>query len=109
MAGRQSIVSNPQPTITSNQSVTKKLEPIANKPVANANLVKKLEREVAEIEAKVTDLEHQMATLEGKMADPKVFKDNHAMQKTNSDYEVVKLELKKMNGLWEAKMLEMEG
>ncbi|WP_394991083.1 ABC-F family ATP-binding cassette domain-containing protein [Emticicia sp.] len=106
---KQSIVSNPQPTITSNQSVTKKLEPIANKPVANANLVKKLEREVAEIEAKVTDLEHQMATLEGKMADPKVFKDNHAMQKTNSDYEVVKLELKKMNGLWEAKMLEMEG
>ncbi len=62
---------------------------------------------MAEIEAKITDLEHQMAHLEGQMADPKVFKDNHAMQKTNSDYEVVKVELKKANDLWEAKMLEM--
>jgi ATP-binding cassette subfamily F protein 3 len=67
-----------------------------------------LEREVAEIEAKITELERQMALLEGKLADPAVFTDNHALQRTNSDYELVKMDLKQKNELWEAKMLEME-
>jgi ATP-binding cassette, subfamily F, member 3 len=104
---KKSAVVNPTSTVSVAQP-TKKVEMLPNKPVANANVIKKLEREVAEIETKISDLEHQMATLEGQMADPKVFKDNHAMQKTNSDYEVVKIELKKANDLWEAKMLEME-
>ncbi len=104
---KQNVVSKPQLVVNSPQA-NKKVETVLNKPVANANLIKKLEREVAEIEEKISDLEKQMAVLEGKMADPNIFKDNHAMQKTNSDYELVKMDLKAKNDLWEAKMLEME-
>lgn len=106
---KKAIINSPQVPIPANTQSAKKAETTVNKPVANANLIKKLEREVAEIETKITDLEHQMAHLEGQLADPNIFRDNHALQKTNSDYEVVKLELKKMNDLWEAKILEMEG
>ena len=104
-----SIVNKSQTNVQPAKKVETTAGGVTSKPLLNANLIKKLEREVAEIELKITDLEHQMAQLEGQMADPKVFKDNHALQKTNSDYEVVKLELKKANDLWEAKMLEMEG
>lgn len=106
---------NKKSAVSSGQSATnisqlvKKVETVINKPVANANQIKKLEREVAEIEAKITELERQMALLEGKLADPAVFTDNHALQRTNSDYELVKMDLKQKNELWEAKMLEMEG
>ncbi|WP_435355495.1 ABC-F family ATP-binding cassette domain-containing protein [Emticicia sp. SJ17W-69] len=106
---KKAIINSPQVPTPANTQSAKKAETTVNKPVANANLIKKLEREVAEIETKITDLEHQMAHLEGQLADPNIFRDNHALQKTNSDYEVVKLELKKMNDLWEAKILEMEG
>ena len=100
--------SAPQPTVSSVQTAQKTLSAPTNKPVANANAMKKLEREIAEIEEKISNLEMQMAVLEGKMADPNIFKDNHAMQKTNSDYELVKMDLKAKNDLWEAKMMEME-
>jgi len=105
---RKAAISSPQPAVSVSQP-SKKAETITNKPVLNANTIKKMEREVAEIEAKITDLEHQLATLEGKLADPSNYSDNHALQKLNADYEVVKVELKKANDLWEAKMLEMEG
>ena len=100
--------SAPQPTVSSVQTAQKTFAAPTNKPAANANAMKKLEREIAEIEEKISNLEMQMAVLEGKMADPNIFKDNHAMQKTNSDYELVKMDLKAKNDLWEAKMMEME-
>ncbi len=105
---RKSAASNQQAAVSSLQPV-KKAETATNKSAANANQIKKLEREISEIEAKITDLEHQLATIEGKLADPSNYSDNHALQKLNADYEVVKVELKKANDLWEAKMLEMEG
>ncbi|MFY7908332.1 MAG: ABC-F family ATP-binding cassette domain-containing protein [Emticicia sp.] len=105
---RKSTVHSSQSTVSTSQP-TKKVETVSNKPVANANQIKKLEREISEVEAKITDLEHQLATIEGKLADPSNYSDNHALQKLNADYEVVKVELKKANDLWEAKMLEMEG
>ncbi|GGD57465.1 ABC transporter ATP-binding protein [Emticicia aquatilis] len=105
---RKSVASNQQAAASASQPV-KKVETVTQKPAANANLIKKLEREISEIEAKITDLEHQLATIEGKLADPSNYSDNHALQKLNADYEVVKVELKKANDLWEAKMLEMEG
>jgi ATP-binding cassette subfamily F protein 3 len=104
---KQSTASNSHPSANLSQPV-KKVETVTNKPIANANTIKKLERELVEIEAKITELERQMALLEGKLADPAVFTDNHALQRTNSDYELVKMDLKQKNELWEAKMLEME-
>ena len=105
---KPSTASNSQPSANVSQPI-KKVETFTNKPIANANTIKKLERELVEIEAKITELERQMALLEGKLADPAVFTDNHALQRTNSDYELVKMDLKQKNELWEAKMLEMEG
>jgi ATP-binding cassette subfamily F protein 3 len=105
---KQSTANNSQSSANVSQPI-KKVETFTNKPTANANTIKKLERELAEIEAKITELERQMALLEGKLADPAVFTDNHALQRTNSDYELVKMDLKQKNELWEAKMLEMEG
>ncbi|CAH0995367.1 putative ABC transporter ATP-binding protein YheS [Emticicia aquatica] len=106
---KKSITNAPQPSVNTSSQNVKKVDAPANKPIANANTIKKLEREVAEIEAKITELERQMALLEGKLADPAVFTDNHALQRTNSDYELVKMDLKQKNDLWEAKMLELEG
>lgn len=73
----------------------------------NQNQIKKLEREIEEIEAKITELEKQKTLLEEKLADPTIFGDSSTLQKTNIDYEQTKVELIKMNEVWESKMMEI--
>lgn len=104
---RKSLASTPPaPSI---ETVTKKVEASAPiKTSLSSNAIKKLEREIAEVEAKITDLENKKVAFEAKLADPEIYKDPQVLQKTNNDYEALKVELQKANDLWEMKMMELE-
>ncbi|AFK04855.1 ABC transporter related protein [Emticicia oligotrophica DSM 17448] len=104
---RKSLASTPPaPSI---ETVTKKVEASAPiKTSLSSNAIKKLEREIAEVEAKITDLENKKVAFEAKLADPEIYKDPQVLQKTNNDYEALKVELQKANDLWEIKMMELE-
>ncbi|WP_064196950.1 MULTISPECIES: ABC-F family ATP-binding cassette domain-containing protein [Emticicia] len=104
---RKSLASTPPaPSI---ETVTKKVGASAPiKTSLSSNAIKKLEREIAEVEAKITDLENKKVAFEAKLADPEIYKDPQVLQKTNNDYEALKVELQKANDLWEIKMMELE-
>lgn len=105
----------------SNRSIiTKESEVQASEPIKsatpkqtsksnqNANAIKKLEREIADIEVKISKLEQKLAEIEANLTNPDIFNDSSALQKTNTEYEKIKNELKVANDFWEEKMLELE-
>jgi ATP-binding cassette, subfamily F, member 3 len=91
------------------QNVVVEKKPAAVVNPANTNLIKKLQKEIEEIEAKVSDLEVKKANFEEKLADPTIYGDADKLQKTSAEYESTKRDLSKMNQLWEDKMMELEG
>ncbi len=96
----------PEPLVSENAKI------IPNKPTIksnqNANAIKKLEREIADIESKIGKLEQKLAEIEEKLTNPAIFNDSTILNQTNIEYETIKNDLKKANDLWEEKMLELE-
>ncbi len=98
--------------LTAQKVESKKVETkVAEKPKPSQkdqNLLKKLERELAEVEDLISKMETEKVDIEHKMADEAVFSDETKLQELNRAYEKIKAELAKANEIWEEKMMALE-
>ncbi len=74
----------------------------------DANQLKKLEREIADIEESISQLEDKKRDIEASLGDEAIFSDSNKLAACNLAYEKIKNDLTLKNELWEEKMLMLE-
>lgn len=89
-----------------------KAAPVETKPAEKTQPsgvnVKKLEKEIEELEQRINEFEAKKAAVETELAEEKVFNNPDLLKKTNTTYAQIKSELEKLNQVWEEKMLCLE-
>ena len=73
------------------------------------NRAKKLERDIAEIEARIEQLEGEVAAAEAQMARPEVAADYEALAQAQAQYQALHTAIATATADWEALHLELEG
>ncbi|GGC01628.1 ABC-F family ATP-binding cassette domain-containing protein [Dyadobacter sediminis] len=98
------VKSNPQPAASSNAQKSN------GKPVSNedAQKLKKVQKQIEELEASIENLEIKKTETETKLADPKIYNDNAALAELNFSYSDIKKKLEQSTETWENLMLEVD-
>ncbi|KAA6430364.1 ABC-F family ATP-binding cassette domain-containing protein [Dyadobacter flavalbus] len=108
----KAVVSSAPPQVKSNQQPAANSNPQKSngKPVSNedAQKLKKVQKQIEELEASIENLEIKKTETETKLADPKIYNDNAALAELNFSYSDIKKKLQQSTETWENLMLEVD-